>query len=144
METEKPTRLFFVALLYLTFPLFLFFISWCKWIVALPAIGLLIYILAFVYKRSESKTGSGKSQTGPLAITAFFSFAWVATTGVWNLGFGRTQDWDVMRNDLLSTLTKHSWPVTHVFADSQAIWSMRHYLAFYLPGHLLAKLPAVI
>jgi hypothetical protein len=139
METEKPTRLFFVALLYLTFPLFLFFISWCKWIVALPAIGLLIYILAFVYKRSESKTGSEKSQTVPLAITAFFSFAWVATTGVWNLGFGRTQDWDVMRNDLLSTLTKHSWPVTHVFADSQAIWSMRHYLAFYLPGPLIGK-----
>jgi hypothetical protein len=96
METEKPTRLYLVALLYLTFPLFLFFIGWCKWIVALPAMGFLIYILVFVYKRLELKSEIGNSQTVPLAITAFFSFAWVTTTGVWNLGFGRTQDWDVM------------------------------------------------
>ena len=139
METAKPTRLYFVALLYLTFPLFLFFIGWCKWIVALPAIGFLIYILAFVFKRIEYKNDTRNSQTVQLAITAFFSLVWVATTGVWNLGFGRTQDWDVMRNDLLSTLTAHSWPVTHVFSDSSALWSMRHYLSFYLPGPLAGK-----
>ena len=139
METTKPNRLYFVALLYLTFPLFLFFIGWCTWIVALPTIGFLIYILTFVYKRVGFKTDTGNSQTVPLAITAFFSFVWVATTGVWNLGFGRTQDWDVMRNDLLSTLTKHSWPVTHVFTDGSAVWSMRHYLGFYLPGPLAGK-----
>ena len=139
METAKPTRLYFVALLYLTFPLFLFFIGWCKWIVAIPAIGFLIYILAFVFKRIEYKNDTRNSQTVQLAITAFFSLVWVATTGVWNLGFGRTQDWDVMRNDLLSTLTTHSWPVTHVFSDSSALWSMRHYLSFYLPGPLAGK-----
>jgi hypothetical protein len=139
METEKPSRLYLVALLYLTFPLFLFFIGWCSWFIAVPTVGFLIYILASVYKRAEFKTDARNSQTVPLAITAFFSFAWVATTGVWNLGFGRTQDWDVMRNDLLSTLTKHSWPVTHMFTDGSAVWSMRHYLGFYLPGPLAGK-----
>jgi hypothetical protein len=44
-----------------------------------------------------------------------------------------------MRNDLLSTLTKHSWPVTHVFTDGSAVWSMRHYLGFYLPGPFAGK-----
>lgn len=140
METEKLSRLYLVALLYLTFPLFLFFIGWCSWLIAVPAVGFLIYILASVYKRVEFKTDARSSQTVPLAITAFFSFAWVATTGVWNLGFGRTQDWDVMRNDLLSTLTRYSWPVTHTFADSSAIWSVRHYLGFYLPGPLAGKI----
>lgn len=140
METEKPSRLYLAALLYLTFPLFLFFIGWCSWLVAVPAVGFLIYILASVYKRVEFKTDARSSQTVPLAITALFSFTWVATTGVWNLGFGRTQDWDVMRNDLLSTLTRHSWPVIHTFADSSAIWSMRHYLGFYLPGPLAGKI----
>ena len=140
METEKPSRLYLVALLYLTFPLFLFFIGWCSWFIAVPAVGFLIYILASVYKRIGFKTDARNSQTVPLAITAFFSFAWVATTGVWNVGFGRTQDWDVMRNDLLSTLTEHSWPVTHVFTDGSAVWSMRHYLGFYLPGPFAGKL----
>lgn len=140
METEKPSRLYLVALLYLTFPLFLFFIGWCSWFIAVPAIGFLIYLLASVYKRFDFKTDARSPQTVPLAITAFFSLAWVATTGVWNVGFGRTQDWDVMRNDLLSTLTKHSWPVTHVFTDGSTVWSMRHYLGFYLPGPLTGKI----
>jgi hypothetical protein len=140
MKTEKPSRLYLVALLYLTFPLFLFFLGWCSWFIAVPAVGFLIYVLTSVYKRIEFKTDAKISQTVPLVITAFFSFAWVATTGVWNVGFGRTQDWDVMRNDLLSTLTKHSWPVTHVFSDSSTVWSMRHYLGFYLPGPFAGKI----
>ena len=139
METAKPTRLYFAALLYLTFPLFLFFIGWCSWFVALPVTGFLLYLLANTYKRIGHGSIKEKFEIVPVAVTGIFSLIWVATTGVWNLGFGRTQDWDVMRNDLLSTLTKHSWPVTHVFTDGSAVWSMRHYLGFYLPGPLAGK-----
>ena len=139
METVKPTRLYFAALLYLIFPLFLFFIGWCSWFIALPITGFLLYLLANTYKRIGYSSIKEKFEIVPVVITGFFSLVWVATTGVWNLGFGRTQDWDVMRNDLLSTLTKHSWPVTHVFTDGSAVWSMRHYLGFYLPGPLAGK-----
>jgi hypothetical protein len=139
METAKPTRLYFVALLYLTFPLFLFFIGWCTWFVALPVTGLLLYLLANTYQRIEHGSLAEKFELIPVVVTGIISLLWVATTGVWNLGFGRTQDWDVMRNDLLSTLTKYSWPVTHVFTDGSAVWSMRHYLGFYLPGPLGGK-----
>ena len=139
METAKPNRLYFVALLYLTFPLFLFFIGWCSWFIALPVIGLLLYLLANTQKRIGQSSIDEKFEIVPVVVTGIFSLIWVATTGVWNLGFGRTQDWDVMRNDLLSTLTKHSWPVTHVFTDGSAVWSMRHYLGFYLPGPLAGK-----
>ena len=140
METAKPNRLYFVALLYLTFPLFLFFIGWCSWFIALPVIGLLLYLLANTQKRIGQSSIDEKFEIVPVVVTGIFSLIWVATTGVWNLGFGRTQDWDVMRNDLLSTLTKHSWPVTHVFTDGSAVWSMRHYLGFYLPGPFAGKL----
>ena len=139
METAKPNRLYFVALLYLTFPLFLFFIGWCSWFIALPVIGLLLYLLANTQKRIGQSSIDEKFEIVPVVVTGISSLIWVATTGVWNLGFGRTQDWDVMRNDLLSTLTKHSWPVTHVFTDGSAVWSMRHYLGFYLPGPLAGK-----
>jgi uncharacterized membrane protein YsdA (DUF1294 family) len=139
METEKPTRLYFVALLYSAFPLFVFLVGWCAWFVALPVIGFVLYLLANACKQIGLRSISEKAQVVPVVITGIFSIIWVATTGVWNLGFGRTQDWDVMRNDLLSTLTEHSWPVTHSFEGSSAIWSMRHYLGFYLPGPLAGK-----
>jgi hypothetical protein len=139
METAKPTRLYFVALLYLTFPLFFFFIGWCSWFIALPITGLLLYLLANTYKRIGHRSFKEKFEMVPVVVTGVISLVWVATTGVWNLGFGRTQDWDVMRNDLLSTLTKYSWPVTHVFTDGSAVWSMRHYLGFYLPGPFAGK-----
>jgi hypothetical protein len=139
METVKPTRLYFVALLYLTFPLFLFFIGWCSWSIALPITGFLLYLLTNAYKRIGHGSLTEKFEIVPVIVTGIISLIWVATTGVWNLGFGRTQDWDVMRNDLLSTLTEYSWPVTHVFTDGSAVWSMRHYLGFYLPGPLAGK-----
>lgn len=139
METAKPNRLYFVALLYLAFPLFLFFIGWCSWFIALPAIGFLIYLLANTYKSVGHNSINENFEIVPVVVTGVLSLFWVATTGVWNLGFGRTQDWDVMRNDLLSTLTKHSWPVTHMFTDGSAVWSMRHYLGFYLPGPFAGK-----
>ena len=140
MNTAKPTRLQLVALLYLTFPLFLFFIGWCSWFVAVPIIAFLVYLFTNIYKQVGRLAITEKVQLPPLFITGLFAFIWVATTGVWQLGFGRSQDWDVMRNDLLSTLTMHSWPITHVFSDSDAVWSLRHYLGFYLPGPLVGKI----
>ena len=139
METKNPTRLFWIALLYLFFPFFLFFIGWCPWFVSLPTIGCLVYLLANTWQKIGHRAIATKVQLVPIGITGIFSLTWVATTGVWNLGFGRTQDWDMTRNDLLSTLTKHSWPVTHTFLDSPAIWSIRHYLGFYLPGPFMGK-----
>lgn len=139
METGKITWLYFVALLYLAFPLFLFFIGWCSWFVALPVIGFLLYLLANICKQIGRRSITEKIRVAPAVVTGIFSFVWVATVGVWNLGFGRTQDWDALRNDLLSTLTKHSWPVTHTFSGSQVVWSMRHYLGFYLPGPFVGK-----
>jgi hypothetical protein len=139
METAKPSRLCFVALLYLAFPLFLFFIGWSKWFVALPVIGFLFYLLALTRNSIWMDNSLIESNSVSAVVSGVFSFAWVATSGVWNLGFGRTQDWDVMRNDMLSTLTQHSWPITHAFADDSAIWSLRHYLAFYLPGPFAGK-----
>jgi len=139
MKTAKLTRLHFAALLYLTFPLFLFFIGWSKWFVALPVIGFLFYLLALTRNSIWIDNSPNESNSVSAVVSGVFSFAWVATSGVWNLGFGRTQDWDVMRNDMLSTLTQHSWPITHAFADNSAIWSLRHYLAFYLPGPFAGK-----
>ena len=139
MENGKLTWLYFVALLYLAFPFFLFFVGWCSWFVALPVIGFLLYLLANICKQIGCRSITEKIQVAPAVVTGIFSFVWVATAGVWNLGFGRSQDWDALRNDLLSTLTKHSWPVTHTFSDSQVVWSMRHYLGFYLPGPFVGK-----
>lgn len=139
MGSEKLPRLHLAALLYLSIPLFLFFVGWCTWIVAVPVTGCLVFLLGKTTKQISFWSLFNKSQICEIISTGVAAFAWTATSGVWNLGFGRTQDWDVMRNDLLSTLTTYSWPVTHTFADTSTIWSMRHYLGFYLPGPFIGK-----
>lgn len=139
MKTNRTLLLYWVSLLYLLVPVVVFVLGWLSWLIALPLTALVTYVLVSTFPRSQHSDPTNPFALKTILFSSLTSLAWVATSGVWNLGFGRTQDWDVMRNDMLSTLTKYSWPVTSTFADSSSLWTMRHYLAFYLPGPLIGK-----
>lgn len=139
MKTNRTLLLYWTSLLYLFIPVVVFVLGWLLWLIALPLTALITYVLLSTFPRSQHPDPTNPFTLKTIVFSGLTSLAWVATSGVWNLGFGRTQDWDVMRNDMLSTLTKYSWPVTSTFADSSSLWTMRHYLAFYLPGPLIGK-----
>lgn len=139
MKTNRALLLYWVSLLYLFVPVVVFVLGWLSWLIALPLTALIAYVLVSTFPRSKYPDTANPFALKTIVFSGLTSIAWIATSGVWNLGFGRTQDWDVMRNDMLSTLTKYSWPVTSTFADSSSLWTMRHYLAFYLPGPLIGK-----
>ena len=139
MKTNRTLLLYWVSLLYLLIPVVVFVLGWLSWLIALPLTALITYVLVSTFPRSQHPDPTNPFALKTIVFSGLTSLAWVATSGVWNLGFGRTQDWDVMRNDMLSTLTKYSWPVTSTFAESSSLWTMRHYLAFYLPGPLIGK-----
>ncbi len=139
MKTNRTLLLYWISLLYLLIPVVVFVLGWLSWLIALPLTALITYVLLSTFPRSQHSDPTNPFTLKTIVFSGLTSLAWVATSGVWNLGFGRTQDWDVMRNDMLSTLTKYSWPVTNTFADSSSLWTMRHYLAFYLPGPLIGK-----
>jgi hypothetical protein len=139
MKTNRTHLLYWISLLYLFIPVVVFVLGWLSWLIALPLAALIAYILISAFPRNQDVNATNPLALKTIVFPGFTSLAWVTTSGVWNFGFGRTQDWDVMRNDMLSTLTKHSWPVTNSFPDSSSLWTMRHYLAFYLPGPLIGK-----
>ncbi len=131
--------LYWISLLYLFIPVLIFVMGWLSWLIAFPLLALIAYMLITTFPRIQPVDVTNPLTLRTIMFSGFTSLAWVTTSGVWNLGFGRTQDWDVMRNDMLSTLTKNPWPITHTFPDSSSLWTMRHYLAFYLPGPLIGK-----
>ena len=139
MKTNRTLLLYWVSLLYLLIPVVVFVLGWLSWLTALPLAALITYVLVSTFPRNQHSDRTNPFALKTIVFSGFTTLVWVATSGVWNLGFGRTQDWDVMRNDMLSTLTKYSWPVTSTFPDSSSLWTMRHYLAFYLPGPLIGK-----
>lgn len=139
MKTNRKLLLYWIALLYLFIPVVIFVLGWLSWLVAFPLAALIAYLLISTFPRDHYVDAKNPLALKTIVFSGFTSLAWVTTSGIWNIGFGRTQDWDVMRDDMLSTLTKYSWPVTNNFPGSSSLWTMRHYLAFYLPGPLIGK-----
>lgn len=139
MKTNRTHLLYWISLLYLLIPVVVFILGWLSWLLAVPLAAFIAYLLISAFPRNHHADAMNPFALKTVIFSGFTSLAWVTTSGVWNFGFGRTLDWDVFRNDMLSSLTKYSWPVTTTFPDSSSLWTMRHYLAFYLPGPLIGK-----
>lgn len=128
------------AVAYIMFPVLIFLISWTKLFIGLPLTAAGLWILIGSFPRERWSRHRFRYHLKNAAVPAAFATIWVTTMGLWGIGFGRADDWQVLRDDLLSTLFNHSWPVTHVFEGSTELFVMRHYLAYYLPGPTFAKI----
>ena len=129
-----------VAIAYIMLPVLIFLLSWTKLLIGLPLTAAGLWILIESFPRETWPRHSFIYHLKTTSVPAVFAMIWVATMGLWGVGFGRNSDWAVYRDDLLSTLFNRSWPVTHVFEGSTDLFAMRHYLAYYLPGPAIAKI----
>ena len=129
-----------IAVAYIMVPVLLFLLTWTKLLIGLPLTAAGLWILIESFPRGTWSRHSFRHRVKNAATPAVFATIWVATTGLWGMGFGRSDDWAQYRDDLLSTLFAHSWPITHVFEGSPDLFVMRHYLAYYLPGPAVAKI----
>lgn len=127
-------------MLYLTIPLMLFFSTWTTLPFALLSMGLLVVVFAISIPQFRLYRGSLGAIRKELVVSVLTAGIWTFTSGVWVGPFGRAGDWWDTRDDILSTLTKHVWPVTNVFQANTQPETMRHYLSFYLPGSAVGKL----
>jgi len=127
-------------MLYLTIPLILFFSTWTTLPFALLSTSLLVVVFAISFPEFRLYEGSLSAIRKELVFSLLIAGIWTFTSGVWVGPFGRAGDWWDTRDDILSTLTKHVWPVTNVFRANTQPETMRHYLSFYLPGSAVGKL----
>lgn len=120
------------SILYLAFPLFIFFIGWFKLPISLFLCGLLGWGLALVIKNQQQKIFF---EAPVFQIVILFSIVlfWLLISGAGGFGY---QNHDYFKhNSLLKDLTDQTWPVSYNLPNGKKYLS--HYLAYYLPGPAL-------
>lgn len=123
------------VLLYLTFPLLLFWWGWFSPWVALVSTVALVGLMRPFYPTIVSFWKEKPTKTSILALfyCGIAAFAWTYLAGV---GGFRPQHFDYYKHNLvLNNLVRYSWPVQ--YSDGSYLC---YYLAYYLPAAALAKL----
>ena len=123
------------VLLYLTFPLLLFWWGWFSPWVALVSTVALVGLMSPFYPTIVSFWKEKPTKTSILALfyCGIAAFVWTYLAGV---GGFRPQHFDYYKHNLvLNNLVRYSWPVQ--YSDGTYLC---YYLAYYLPAAALAKL----
>lgn len=120
-----------LVLVYLSFPLLLFWWGWFDWWMALPC----TIALAVVFKKVigfETPISPPKTLYSSLLVCFALTFVWTYLAGV---GGFRPQHFDYFKHNLvINNLVRYEWPVR--YADDTYLC---YYHAYYLPPALLAK-----
>ena len=120
----------FLALFYLSLPLFLFFAFFTKLWIAVPALTTIVAVLARVRPRSSSTEISVPS----VDLHRLLSCAVIAALFLWLCGyarpFGHTYDW-LKHFAVINELAQHPWPPINEATGTFLRYSLGYYL---LPG----------
>ena len=136
---DESDSLVWIGMLYLTIPLVLFFSLWTILPIALMSTVLLVFVFAITFPQFNVRKRLSGLNRNELIVSTLAAGLWTYSSGVWTGPFGRAGDWWDARDDILSTLTSHAWPVTHLFQSNDQPETIRHYLSFYLPGSAVGK-----
>jgi hypothetical protein len=140
LATKESDSLVWIGMLYLTIPLVMFVSLWTILPFALLSTVFLVLVFTITFPRFHVQKRSSGLNRNELIVSTLTAGMWTFSSGVWTGPFGRAGDWWDARDDILSTLTSHAWPVTHLFQSNDHPATIRHYLSFYLPGSAVGKL----
>lgn len=125
MKTTTP------ILIYLSFPLLIFWWGWFDWWMALPC----TIALAVVFRKVigfEKPISPPKTLYSSFLVCFALAFVWTYLSGV---GSFRPQHFDYFKHNLvINNLVRYEWPVRYVDGTY-----LCYYHAYYLPSTLLAK-----
>jgi hypothetical protein len=132
VKSVRPcSPLEFAALLYLGLPLVVFFLTFTRVVVAVPAIAAIAVSLYRVHPAAPLRTGIA---WGALALSGVLAAAYL-----WACGYappaGRSWDW-LKHFAIINELGQHPWPV--IREDTQTF--LRYYLGYYMVPGLATKL----
>ena len=120
------------AILYLSFPLLLFWWGWFEWWTALPCTLVLLESIRRITPRVTLAFSYNLLFSRSFLICLFLAFLWAYLGGV---GGFRPQHFDYFKHNLIfNNLTRYPWPVR--YTDGTYLC---YYHAWYLPPALLAK-----
>jgi hypothetical protein len=128
---RPPDRLTALSLIYLGFPLALFFVGWVKIFFALPLLLLLCYAW-FASWRICHKDSPPFQITITHVLLVCVALLWACFGGAGHLSYANRFDWS-MRDAVLRDLTLASWPVGYDIGGPDQ-WLLRCPMGYYLPA----------
>jgi hypothetical protein len=125
-----------ITYLYLIIPFIIFCMGWLRLSIALPIVGLIIFVLwQFLHRDQASEE---KTPLWIIFYMALFAGLWVFLSGVGGYSF---QNWDHnWRNVVLRDLIAYDWPVIYSNPDKGPIKMLVYYVGYWLPAALAGKL----
>ncbi len=130
-------KLKYPAMIYMSLPLFAFFIGFCRWQFAAPACAL----LAFALVQGVRKSNVAGAHSEPISLAWWEPLLFLAAALLWTfLGglngfFYQSSDWP-WRNAIYHDLISYNWPVVYRYSGN----ALTYYVGFWLPPALAAKL----
>ena len=127
---------------YLTLPIVIFLMGWCRWHIGIPAAVVVCISFWLCIKEHPHRAGSMSISINPMkcCIILLIVLWWVGLSGiggyVWQ---NEDHDW---RNAIFDLLVENPWPVTdNIAVDGQLQErSLIYYIGFWLPAALFGKL----
>lgn len=125
-----------ITYLYLSIPFLIFCMGWLRLSIALPVVGLIIFVLWQFLQHDQ--TSQEKTPLQIIFYVALLAGLWVFFSGVGGYSF---QNWDHhWRNAVLRDLIEYDWPVIYSNPDKGPIKMLVYYVGYWLPAALAGKL----
>lgn len=127
---------------YLTLPVIIFLIGWCKWYIALPSV--LVVCASFWLCIREHSCGaeklSIKANLTKCCSILLIILVWVSLSGIG--GYVWQNEDHSFRNAIFNLLVENSWPVTDTITVNGYMQErgLVYYIGFWLPAALIGKL----
>lgn len=131
------------AYLYLSLPIILFFLGWCRWYIGIPAAILCIVSVVFCmmqYLKEQKSMEKLEISWKKAALIAGIIFLWVGFSGVGSYTWQNIDHW--WRNEIFELLVNEKWPVISMREVDGVMQErgMVYYLGFWLPSALFGKI----
>lgn len=143
-NVQISKNLLIIIYLYLSLPIVLFFIGWCKWYIGIPA-AIIVCISVFLCIRehhTDKNVGIGpcKQDIFKCLLIIIIVMCWVGLSGVGGYVWQNSDHW--WRNAMFDMLVTEKWPITGS-VNMGGIEQERgfvYYIGFWLPASIIGKI----
>lgn len=129
-----------ITLIYISIPIIIFLIGWCKPIISLPLV--ILIFLSIILKFKTSKTNIKeviKNNKRQLIIILILSIIMITLSGIG--GFVYQNEDHLYRNAIFENLINNKWPIYNEPSSNYAYQTIfTYYFASWLPASIIGKI----
>ena len=140
-------RLLTMIYVYLSLPILIFLVGWCKWYIGIPA-AMIVCISVFLCIRENNTDNSigirpGKQDIFKCLLIIVIVMSWVGLSGVGGYVWQNSDHW--WRNAMFDILVTEQWPVTGVvnMGGASQERGFVYYIGFWLPAAVIGKIGGI-